>query len=133
VDYVEHLQELYDADRASDMFEYFLTAAVGQPQEAVDQMKQAPLWDAMGSIGRTILYDGLCLGGSRMSLPTELLGSITVPMVCFGSTGSPDWLRGAAQAAAEAAPDARYVVLEGEYHGAPTAVVAPALAEHHGR
>jgi pimeloyl-ACP methyl ester carboxylesterase len=132
-DYVEHLQELYDADRAGDMFAYFLTAAIGQPQEAVDQMRQAPFWDSMAAIGRTILYDGLCLGGSRMQLPTELLGSITIPMVCFGSTGSPDWLRAAAEAAAGAAPDARYVVLEGEFHSAPTAVLAPALAEHHGR
>ena len=132
-DYVEHLQELYDADRASDMFAYFLTAAIGQPQEAVDQMKQAPFWDSMAAIGRTILYDGLCLGGSRMQLPTDLLGSITIPMLCLGSTGSPDWLRGAAEAAAGASPNGRYVVVEGEFHGAPTSVLAPVLAEHHRR
>lgn len=132
-DYVEHLQELYDADRSADMLEYFMTAGVGQPQEAVDQMKQMPFWDAMVPIGRTVLYDGYCLGGSQAPLPSDLLGSITTPMLCLGSTGSPDWLRRAAEAAAEAAPDARYVVLDGDFHRAPTPVLAPVLAEHHRR
>jgi hypothetical protein len=132
-DYVEHLQELYDADRSADMLEYFMTAGVGQPQVAVDQMKQLAFWDAMVPIGRTVLYDGYCLGGSQAPLPTELLRSITTPMLCLGSTGSPDWLRGAAEAAADAAPAGRYVELEGEFHSAPTPVLAPVLAEHHRR
>ena len=110
-----------------------MTAGVGQPQEAVDQMKQMPFWDAMVPIGRTVLYDGYCLGGSQAPLPSDLLGSITTPMLCLGSTGSPDWLRRAAEAAAEAAPDARYVVLDGDFHRAPTPVLAPVLAEHHRR
>jgi pimeloyl-ACP methyl ester carboxylesterase len=128
-DYTDHLQELYDADRPSDMLEYFMTAGVGQPQEAVDQMKQAPFWAAMVPLGRTVLYDGLCLGDSR--LPTDLLAEVSVPVLTLGSTGSPDWLRDAARAAAEALPKGRYVEVEGEFHSAPTAVVAPLLVEHH--
>ena len=129
-DYVEHLQELYDADDPAAMLEYFMVAGVGQPQEQVDQMKQMPFWQALVPLGRTVLYDGLCLGGSQAPLPTELLGSITVPMLCLGSTGSPDWLRGGAEASAQAAPDGRFVVLEGEFHSAPASVLAPVLAEH---
>jgi pimeloyl-ACP methyl ester carboxylesterase len=129
-DYVEHLQELYDADDPSAMLEYFMVAGVGQPQEQVDQMKQMPFWDTLVPVGRTVLYDGYCLGGSRAPLPTELLGSITVPMLCLGSTGSPDWLRAGAEASAGAAPDGRFVVLEGEFHSAPASVLAPVLVEH---
>jgi pimeloyl-ACP methyl ester carboxylesterase len=132
-DYVEHLQALYDADDSAGMLEYFMTAGVGQPQEQVDQMKQLPFWDALVPIGRTVLYDGLCLGGSQAPLPTELLASITIPVLSLGSTGSPDWLRAAAEAAAGAVPDGRYAALEGQFHSAPTAVLAPALAEHHRR
>jgi pimeloyl-ACP methyl ester carboxylesterase len=132
-DYVEHLQGLYDADDPSGMLEYFMVAGVGQPQEQVDQMKQMPFWDALVPIGRTVLYDGLCLGGSQAPLPSELLGSITVPVLSLGSTGSPDWLRNAAEAAADAVPEGRYVVLEGDFHSVPTPVLAPALAEHHRR
>lgn len=132
-EYVEHLQELYDADDPGAMLEYFMVAGVGQPQEQVDQMKELPFWDALVPIGRTVLYDGLCLGGSQAPLPTELLGEITIPMLCLGSTGSPDWLRDAAEAAADAAPDGRYLVLEGEFHSAPASVLVPVLAEHHGR
>jgi hypothetical protein len=132
-DYVEHLQELYDADRPEEMLEYFMTAGVGQPQEQVDQMKQMPFWDSLVPLGRTVLYDGLCLGSSQAPVPTELLGSITVPVLCLGSTGSPDWLRAGAEASAKAAPDGRFVVLEGGFHSAPAAVLAPVLAEHHRR
>jgi pimeloyl-ACP methyl ester carboxylesterase len=132
-DYVEHLQALYDADDPAAMLEYFMTAGVGQPQEAVDQMKVSPFWQSLLPVGRTVLYDGLCLGSSRAPLPVELLGSITVPMLCLGSAGSPPWLRAGAAASAAAAPDGRYVEVEGDFHSAPTAVLAPVLAEHHSR
>lgn len=132
-DYVEHLQELYDADDPSAMLEYFMVAGVGQPQEQVDQMKQSAFWDALVPLGRTVLYDGLCLGGSQAPLPTELLASITVPMLCLGSTGSPDWLRAGAEASAKAAGDGRFLIVEGEFHSAPASVLAPVLAEHHRR
>jgi pimeloyl-ACP methyl ester carboxylesterase len=130
-DYNDHLHELYDADRPSEMLEYFMTAGVGQPQEAVDQMKQAPFWAAMVPLGRTVLYDGLCLGDGRV--PTDLLAQVSVPVLTLGSTGSPDWLRDAARAAAEALPQGRYVEVEGDFHSAPTTVVAPLLVEHHRR
>lgn len=132
-DYVEHLQELSDADDPASMLEYFMVAGVGQPQEQVDQMKQLPFWDSLVPLGRTVLYDALCLGSSLAPLPTDLLGSITVPMLCLGSTGSPEWLRAGAEASAKAAPDGRYVVLEGDFHSAPTHLLAPVLADHHRR
>ena len=132
-DYVDHLQALYDADDPSAMLEYFMVAGVGQPQEQVDQMKQMPFWDSLVPVGRTVLYDALCLGSSEATLPTDLLGSITVPVLCLGSTGSPDWLRAGAEASADAVPDGRFVVLEGEFHSAPASVLTPVLADHHRR
>ncbi|HEX3224272.1 MAG TPA: alpha/beta fold hydrolase [Nocardioides sp.] len=132
-DYLEHLQDLYDADQPAAMLEYFMTAGVGQPQEAVDQMKQLPFWEALVPLGRTVLYDGYCLGSSHAPLPTDLLATITVPVLTLGSTGSPDWLRAGAEAAAAAVPDGRFVVLEGEFHSAPIPVLAPVLADHHRR
>jgi pimeloyl-ACP methyl ester carboxylesterase len=132
-DYVEHLQALYDADDPEAMVAYFLTAGVGQPQEAVEQLRQTPFWASLVPIGRTVLYDALCLGSSQAPLPTDLLGSIEVPVLCLGSTGSPDWLRAGAEASASAAPDGRYVVLQGDWHTAPTSTLAPVLAAHHRR
>lgn len=130
-DYTEHLQELYDADRGSDMLAYFMTAGVGQPQEAVDQMRQLPFWDDLAKLGPTVLYDGLQLGGGQTPLPTELLASIEVPVLCLASTGSPDWLRDAASAAADAVQDGTFTLVEGEFHAAPVTVVAPVVAAHH--
>jgi pimeloyl-ACP methyl ester carboxylesterase len=132
-DYVEHLQELYDADDPAAMLEYFMVAGVGQPQEQVDQMKESPFWGSLVPIGRTVLYDALCLGSSHAPLPTELLASITIPVLTIGSTGSPDWLRAGAEATAEAVPDGGYVLVDGGFHGADVQVLTPLLAEHHRR
>lgn len=132
-DYTDHLQELYDADRRSDMLVYFMTAGVGQPPEQVEQMRQMPFWDDLAQLGPTVLYDGLQLGGGQTPLPTELLQRIDVPVLSIASTGSPDWLRDAAKAAADAVPDGTFTVLDGEFHSAPTAVVAPVVAAHHRR
>lgn len=132
-DYTDHLQELYDADLREDMLAYFMTAGVGQPPEAVEQMKQLPFWADLVPLGPTVLYDGLQLGGGQTPLPTDLLARIDVPVLCVASTGSPDWLRDAASAAADVIPDATYTVLEGEFHSAPVPVLAPVLAAHHRR
>lgn len=132
-DYVEHLQELYDADAPEAMLEYFMVAGVGQPQEQVDRMKQLPFWQGLVPLGRTVLYDGLCLGRSPFPVPAELLGSIAAPTLCLGSSRSPDWLRAGAEVSAAAIPGARFVVVEGEFHSAPAPVLAPLLAEHHRR
>jgi pimeloyl-ACP methyl ester carboxylesterase len=132
-DYTSHLQELYDADRGSDMLAWFMTAGVGQPPEAVEQMKRQPFWDDLARLGPTILYDGLQLGGGQTPFPTEFLAGIRVPLLCVASTGSPDWLRDAARAAAGTVPDATYTELEGEFHAVPVELLAPVLAAHHRR
>jgi alpha-beta hydrolase superfamily lysophospholipase len=132
-DYVERLQALYDADDPAAMVEYFLVTAVGETQEQVEQTKQQPFWTGLVSVGRTLLYDALCLGTSHAPLPSQLLASITVPVLCLGSTGSPAWLRAGAEASAASTPGGRFVVLDGDYHTAPVALLAPLLAEHHGR
>ena len=132
-DYTDHLQELYDADRRSDMLAYFMTAGVGQPADQVEQMKQLPFWDDLAQLGQTVLYDGLQLGGGETPLPTELLQGIDIPVLAIASTGSPDWLRDAARSAADTVPDGTFTVLEGDFHSVPTSLVAPVLAAHHRR
>ena len=131
-DYTDHLQELYDADRRSDMLEYFMTAGVGQPQVAVDQMKQLPFWEGSRARPDRALRRPPARRGPD-PLPTELLRSIDVPVLSIASTGSPDWLRDAASAAADAIPDATFTVLDGDFHNAAVPVVAPVLAAHHRR
>jgi alpha-beta hydrolase superfamily lysophospholipase len=128
-DYVAHLQELYDAERPEEMLEYFLTAGVGQPQAAVDAMKDQPMWAGLVALGHTTLYDARVLGDSRV--PTALLASVSQPVLTLGSTGSPQWLQDAAIATADAVPDGRYESLAGEFHTAPPTVLAPVLAAFH--
>jgi hypothetical protein len=128
-DYEAHLRELYDADDREAMLAYFMTAGVGQPAEVVEQMRGADFWPALVALGQTTYYDALCLDGSR--LPTALWAGLDVPLLSLGSTGSPPWLQDAASAAADGVPGARLELLPGDFHSAPTHVLAPVLAAFH--
>ena len=108
------------------MLEYFMVAVVGQPREQVEQMSaDAVLVLRWSRSGRTVLYDGLCLGSSLVPLPTDLLGSIDrAAAVRSAARGSPDWLRAGSEAVARRPlAHGRYVVIEGDFHTAPTHAV----------
>jgi pimeloyl-ACP methyl ester carboxylesterase len=128
-DYVDRLQAMYDEDRRADMLEYFLTTGVGQPQEAVDAMKQQPMWEELVRLGQTTLYDARVLGDS--AVPTDVLDRVEIPVLALGSTASIPWLPAAAQAAAAAVPDGRFQAVDGVFHNAPPEVLAPVLAAFH--
>ena len=120
------LQELADAGRNGDMIAHFMTKAVGQPQEVVDQMRQSPMWPALEAVAPTLLYDNAVMGDSAVP---AALAKISVPVLTIASTGSPEWLRAGAVAAAELIPGARHVPLEGGFHDVPVETLAPQLVE----
>jgi hypothetical protein len=101
--------------------------AVGQPPEMVEQMKASPAWGYLEAMAHTLAYDGAALGGDDQTVPTELLGGLTVPVLAVSSTGTAPWLVGSAEAVARAVPGARHVSLDGGFHEVPPAVLTPAL------
>jgi pimeloyl-ACP methyl ester carboxylesterase len=62
-------------------------------------------------------------------VPHDLLATITVPVLSVSGSASPPWLREAARAIAEAAPQGTYRTLEGQTHAVEPEVLAPVLAE----
>ncbi|MFE1441135.1 alpha/beta fold hydrolase [Streptomyces sp. NPDC058739] len=128
-DYVEHLTELVGREAFGDAVAYFLTTAVGMPDEVVAGMRQAPFWAGMEAVARTLPYDGRIMGDtmSGRPLPLERWTSVTVPVfVGSGDAGAPHMLTGARELAA-AGPNFTLRVFPGEEHAIDAKVLAPAL------
>lgn len=129
-DFVARLEELASSGKGGDAVAYFLTRGVGLPVEFVDQMRNAPMWQAMEELAPTLAYDGIIMGDTMYgtSLPTEWK-AITTPTLVMDGGESPAWQRHAVQALCDILPHAQRRSLEGQDHGAAPEVVAPVLVE----
>jgi pimeloyl-ACP methyl ester carboxylesterase len=126
--YCDTLEAMIAEGRNDDAFEYFQVRAVGLPQEMVDGMKGTEMWAYFARTAPTLSYDGHCLGGNVQAFPTELVAGIEAPILALASTGSPPFLQGPARMVGETAPNARFELLEGEFHSVPDDVLADAVA-----
>ncbi|MGE7390845.1 alpha/beta fold hydrolase [Streptomyces sp. NPDC004126] len=129
-DYVEHLTELVGREAYGDAAAYFMTAAVGLPDEVVAGMRQAPFWAGMEAVANTLPYDGRIMGDtmSGRPLPVDRWASVTVPvLVGSGDAGAPHMLTGARELAA-AGQNFTLRVFPGEEHAIAPEALAPALA-----
>lgn len=130
-DYVEHLIELTEHKAYGDAAAYFMTAAVGLPEEMVAGMRRSPFWAGMEAVAHTLSYDGRVMGDtmSGRPLPVERWASVTVPvLVGSGDAGAPHMLTGARELAASA-EQFTLRVFPGEEHTIAPEVLAPVLTD----
>jgi alpha-beta hydrolase superfamily lysophospholipase len=127
--YTETLVELTSTGRRGDAVAYFMTEAVGQPPEAVEQARRMPMWPGLEAMAHTLAYDSLVLGRADGRVPVEELARVTAPVLGVYSTASPAWLVAGAEAATKAVPTGEVVGLPGGFHQVPAATLAPVLAE----
>ena len=125
-DYKAQLTERLSSGQRGDMVELFFTKAVGLPVEFVAQMRQAPFWPAQEAFAHTLIYDATIMGD--FSLPTERMATVTVPTLVIDG-GETLWLTHAAQAVADALPNAQRRTLKGQPHNIAPEALAPALVE----
>ena len=126
-DLAARLGGLVEEGRRGEAVELFQTEVVGLPAEVVAQIRRAPFWPALEAMAHTLVYEIEILGDG--SLPTELTASVETPtLVIVGGQSSP-FLRETAPALADAMPDARARVLEGQSHDLVPRVLAPVLEE----
>jgi pimeloyl-ACP methyl ester carboxylesterase len=131
-DYIDHLEELVGQDRRREIFEYFMTAAVGMPAEMVQPMLDAPLIEEMMRLAHTVSYDGqVMLEGSMHGepLPARWRDAVTVPTLVMDGGNSPTWTRNSSRALVRLLPDVSYRTLAGQDHNVAPEAVAPVLAE----
>lgn len=122
--YTKQLTALLAEGRRGDAVALAMTT-FGAPAEAVAGMRQAPIWSLFESVAPTLAYDNTIMGDG--SVPTKLLASVTVPTLVIDGGASSAFMRKAAQAVADALPNAQHRTLEGQTHDVAPEVLAPVL------
>jgi pimeloyl-ACP methyl ester carboxylesterase len=129
-DYKQQLVELMAAGRRGDMVQLFFMQAVNLPPEFVAQMRQAPFWPAQEAFAPTLIHNADIMGD--FSLPAGRIATVTVPTLIMDGGLTP-WLSHAAQAVADALPNAQRRTLNGQPHNVAPEAMAPVLMEFFSR
>jgi pimeloyl-ACP methyl ester carboxylesterase len=128
-DYVEKIEGLARSGDG-DAMAYFVSM-VGMPEEQLAEFRQSPVFPAFAAVEHTLAYDGRIMEpyGKGEPIPQGAWDGALQPTVVFAGGDSPDWMRNAAQAAAEALPDGDVRIVPGQTHEFDPAVLAPEMLE----
>jgi pimeloyl-ACP methyl ester carboxylesterase len=126
----EHIRTLLTEDRPDDALQYFWKS-IGIPQEMVDEMRQTPRWAELEAMAPTMAYDSEVMGDISRggAVPTDLAVRVRCETLVLVGGASPEWMIDVARQVAEAMPNGRYRVLEGQEHVVPPEILVPVLAE----
>jgi pimeloyl-ACP methyl ester carboxylesterase len=129
-EYGENLKAMLSEDRCGDAVELFMRL-VGMPQETVDGMHRTPGWAGLEAMAHTLAYDSEVMGdiGRDGTIPVELASRVTVPALVLTGGADYPWMIDVGRRLAEAIPNGRHRVLEGQEHAVPPEVLVPVLAE----
>ncbi|MFD1662646.1 alpha/beta fold hydrolase [Streptomyces caeni] len=128
-EYTGNLGEALAQGRRGDAVELFLRLT-GLAPEMIANARRSPMWAGMEAIAPTLAYDDAVMGDGLV--PRDRLASIGVPVLAVAGGASPEWLRRAAKAIAESAPQGVYRVLEDQNHMVEPQVLAPVLTDFFG-
>ena len=110
-EYRTALSELVAADRRGDAVALFMKF-VGVPDEMIEGMRHAPMWQSMERIAPTLVYDATALGEDR-TVPTERASDITAQTLVMDGGKSYEYMpfmRTTAEALVKAIPNAQHRV-----------------------
>jgi len=129
-EYGENLKAILSEDRRGDAVELFMRT-VGMPQEMVDQMRHGPTWAGLEAIAPTLAYDSEVMGdiGRDGTIPVDQASQVTVPALVLTGGADYPWMTDVGRRLADAMPNGRHRVLEGQEHVVPPEVLVPVLAE----
>jgi pimeloyl-ACP methyl ester carboxylesterase len=126
----EHIKTLLAEGRRGDAVEYFWRS-IGMPQEMVEGMRRTPRWAELEAMAPTMAYDSAVMGDISRggAVPADLLDAVTIPTLVLVGGESPEWMIDVGSQVADALPNGRYRVLEGQEHVVPPEVLVPVLEE----
>ena len=129
-EYGEILKALLSEDRRGDAVELFM-AMVGMPQEMVEGMRHTPTWAGLEAIAPTLAYDSEVMGdiGRDGTIPVDQASRVIVPALVLTGGADYPWMTDVGRQLADALPNGRHRVLEGQEHAVPPEVLVPELAE----
>lgn len=123
----DELQRIVDADDRSGAIRYFITKIMGAPAFVVWIMRLLPFWKKLRAVAHTLPYDMAIM--DDFSLPQKIAASVRVPTLVLGGEKSPESLRLAVKATADAVPGAKAVFLPKQSHNVSMTVLAPVIRE----
>jgi pimeloyl-ACP methyl ester carboxylesterase len=129
-EYGENLKAVLSEDRRGDAVELFM-ALVGMPQEMVEGMRQTPSWAGLEAMAPTLAYDSEIMGDVARggTIPLDQARGVTVPALVLTGGADYPWMTEVGRQIADALPNGRHRVLEGQEHAVPPEVLVPVLAE----
>jgi pimeloyl-ACP methyl ester carboxylesterase len=119
-EYGEKLGATLSEDRRGEAVELFMTT-VGMPQEMIEGTRRTPRWAELEAIAHTLAYDSEVMGdiGKEGTIPVEQAGRVRVPALVLTGGADYPWMIDVGRRLAEAMPNGRHRVLEGQEHAVP--------------
>jgi pimeloyl-ACP methyl ester carboxylesterase len=130
--YEGHTTKLVAEGKLDELLEYFVTAVAGIPAEFVGGIKQdQAMWERMRAIAPTIPHDAAFMSEFMKGkpLPAGYWSKVNMPVLVGDGGASPAWIRNAAEALAEALPNASRKTFAGQTHSVDPKVIAPVIIE----
>jgi pimeloyl-ACP methyl ester carboxylesterase len=124
-DTAETYEDLVAQGRRGDAVEFFMTKVVGMPAEFVAHARSEPWWPSQEAIAHTLAYDARIMGD--YSIPTGRAASVKAPALVLAGGADFPWMRESATVLADAMPDGRAELLDGQGHNVDPAVLAASL------
>jgi pimeloyl-ACP methyl ester carboxylesterase len=124
------LEAMVAEGRRGDAVKTFMRT-VGAPAPLVAMMRLMPVWKKLTAVAHTLPYDlSLVIEHEQgRPLPAGHYDAVTAETLVVAGGKSPEYMRNAQAAIAEAVPKARLEVLPGQTHMIKPKVLAPVLRE----
>ncbi len=129
-DYRTQLHQAVSEGRRGDAVVLFMKL-VGNPDDAVNGMRQSPMWGMFEAVAPTLEADAAAMGDERRA-PVERAAKLTVPALVMDGGANLQFLPSmhqTADALGKAIPHAQQRTLEGQTHDVKPDVIAPVLIE----
>ena len=129
-EYGENLKAMLSEDRRGDAVELFMTT-VGMPREMIEGIRHTPRWAGLEALAPTLAYDSEVMGdvGRDGTIPVDMASRVTIPALVLTGGADYPWMIDVGRRLADAMPNGRHRVLEGQEHTVPPEVLVPVLAE----
>jgi pimeloyl-ACP methyl ester carboxylesterase len=126
--YTKELGALLKAERNGDAIGLFMMLT-GAPADAVEGMRQTPVWPMFEAVAPTLAYDHIALLGEEAAVPNKQAARVSVPTLVMDGSASFPFMHTTALALAKAVPNAQHQTLEGQTHEVAAEAMAPVLIE----
>ena len=114
--FAPQIESLLAEGRRDEVVALFFREVVRMPEDQLTAFRQLPAWPARVAAAHTIVREARATTSFRWD--PESYAGLSVPVLLLSGSTSPEFLRTATAAQADALPDVRVTVLEGQAHTA---------------